>query len=94
MGVANCALEFSGEGESEETTAGSSGITASVVGRFVSYTIRSGHFMDDAIRMIGLDADLLRPSRLAGRYASATNNIERRKPPTNVKYRKRGICTD
>lgn len=92
----NCAIELMEEGGSEETTAGSSAITARVVGRLVSNTIRSGHFLDDLIRTFGgFDIGLLPASiRFAGRYASAMNNAARRTPPTTVKYRNKGICTD
>src|SRR4051794_14626464 len=91
---ANCAIELMEEGGSEETAADSGGITASegiaatVVGRFVSKTIRSGHSFDDRMRIFGgFDAVLIATSfRFAARYASAMRRVARRIPPTTVKY--------
>src|SRR3982750_4185854 len=84
------------EGGSEETAAGSSAITATVVGRLVLKTIRSGHFLDDSIRILGgFDRPCLGGSiRFSGRHASAMNNATRRTPPMTVKYRNNGICAD
>src|SRR5947207_15515741 len=95
VGAVSCAIESSGKGRADETTAGSSAISAKVVGRLVSYTIRSGHFPDASIRILGLNVGLLPLSiGLAGRYAFTMISIESRNPPTAMKYRKRGICAD
>lgn len=52
----------------------------------------SGHFLDESIRIIGLDCgDWLPPStELAGRNTFAMNNIETRTPPATAKYPNRG----